>query len=249
MQKWLVGALTTLMFVGVLALPAAAGESSFTLYTHTWSKYLVNKGVLVHDKPVLQTGLTYAAGGGFFLDLWHSSGLDGTSLSSDFGDETDYTVWWSGKVESLDLQVGLAYFDLFPLFSTKNDILQPYGEVTRSFALTTSHTVSPYIRVEVGIPMRDGVPRRGAHAYFGTRHDWHALPFLAINHRGWLLYDTGAYGFDNGVLYGYRLDTNWAITKALTVSVPSVKFTGPLAGIHDRRKHEGIVGVGFSLWF
>lgn len=248
MRKLMVGALV-LVVMGFLGLPARAGESSFTLYTDIWSKYLVNKGVLAHDKPVLQTGLTYAAGKGFFLDLWHSAGLDGTSLSSDFGDETDYTIWWSGKAGNLSMDFGLAYFDLFPLFSGKNDILQPFGEAGKSLRVSQNHTLTPYLRFEAGIPMKNGTPRRGAHVYLGTKHAWGARSFLGINQRFWFLYDTGAYGFDNGVLYGYRFDIRWAVTKSLTFNAPEIKFTGPLSGVHDRRKHEGIIGVGLALRF
>lgn len=244
---------------GVLLIGVAgsvfAGDSnenfSFTLSSKVYSKYLIaDTGHIGHDKPVVQTDLFVSLPKGFYFDLWHSAGLDGTGLSSDYGDEIDYTMGWSGKLGGVNFDLGVSYFDLVDLFkSPQGDLIRPYLKLNKNFDVSESHRLTPF--VYFGFPYSAKGDEFG-HGFFvrpGVKHAWQMTSNLTLNQRGNLFFDDGACGFDSGVFGEYRCDLSWQISKSTTIDLISVKGITPFTSLSDSRKTEIVYGTGITYRF
>ena len=222
-----------------------AGEPGLTISPRVWSQYLGSTGAVVKT-PVLQTDFFIQLPRGFYGDVWHSVGLDGSGPSSGFDDEVDYTLGWSGPIGALTFDLGAAYFDLVNLGTIRGDVIQPYFETRYDFRLTEAHTLSPYLRLELAYPVKGDTPNAGVHLFGGAQHNWKIAPAFAVAQRAALLYDDGAYGLDNGLLVQYGGDLQWTPTAALTLNLFSLKISVPLT-VDDARKSEAVFGVGLTF--
>lgn len=246
MKRIIIMTLAILMISGVIFSEANAEDISFTLSTKVWSKYLGSSGAVVHDKPALQTDLFVALPKSFYFDIWHSMGLDGTSLSSDLGDEIDYTLGWNGKVKTFSLDAGISYFDIIDLFHSNSDAIQPYAEINRSFNFSKNHSFSPYARVETLFPFNN--PGKGLYAYSGIKYAWRLTPAITINQNAGLIYDSGVFGLENGFAGRHNLSFIWSPSKSINFELLNTKITIPISSFSDR-KNEIAFGAGLMLNF
>lgn len=235
----------------VVFADSSSEDISFTLSSKVYSQYLIaDTGHIGHDKPVIQTDLFISLPKGFYFDLWHSAGLDGTGLSSDYGDEIDYTVGWNGKLGEINLDLGVSYFDLVDLFKLPHgDLIRPYLELNKGFDITESHRLTPY--VYLGFPYSAKGDEFG-HGFFvrsGIKHAWQITPELTLNQKTNLFFDNGACGFDSGILGEYRCDIGWQISKSTTIDLISLKFVTPFTSLSDSRETEIVYGVGITHRF
>lgn len=241
-----------LALIVVLATNAAAEEDdklTLGLSTKVWSKYLFISGVVYHDEPVAQTDLFVGLPKGFYADLWWSVGLDGTDASSDFGDEIDYTVGWAGSFGKLDVDLGIAYFDSFELFDTggDGDVLQPYIELSKTLKLGEKHKLTPYTAFQWQQPLKSSMSN-GGYLIGGVSDLFQISPKVSVNSKVGVLYDTGAYNYDNGLVGFAKLEASWQLTKKFSMQLPSIMATKPIS-TSDERKTQVAFGLGLSIDF
>lgn len=235
-----------LLFVTVA--PNLQAEERVIVSTKVLSRYVGSSGLLAHEKPVLQTDLYLLLPKGFYADLWHSVGLDGTSMSSDFGDEIDYTFGWTGgDVKGLGVDVGVTYLDLVDLFDGRRDLLYPYLEVNRKFPLFEKSFFIPYVRVERYFPLASESFDGGTYLQAGMRHLWDPISLLTISQRVGVLYDDGAFGLGAGFVGQYNLNLGVNVAKGITLDVPTVKFTAPMSSFSDGRETQTVIGIGVTV--
>lgn len=242
------------LLIGVTGVVFAGNEGqdiSVTISSKIYSKYLGSyTGKVCDDDPSLQNDLFITLPKGFYLEIWNSIGLDGTGLSSDYGDELDYLVGWSGKSEEINLDIGIAYIDCIDLFeSPRGDLILPYLEINKEFDVSEKHRLTPYIGFEFPFSAKGNEFGHGFFARFGVKHAWQISPKLVFNQKINLFFDDGALGGDSGILGQYRCDLSWQISKSTTIDLISIKAIDPITSLSDGRKTEMVYGTGIAYRF
>ena len=215
-----------------------------------WLSEYVADGIVFLDKPVVQTDLYVTLPHGIYLDIWHSVGLNDGNFSSDFGDEIDYTIGWSGNIkDNLVLNVGIAYFDLVDVGTFSSDMVQLYAELSTE-AEVGNLTISPFIELEqhwvVGWPGVEG----GLQVITGVRHNTPLfLDDLDLSQRFQITYDSGVAGFDSGFIGEYCAGISWQVTDMMSVTPIQLKISSPLGSMDDNRETEMVWGFGASILF
>jgi len=246
---WLV--VLVIGMAGVVFAEEAKKDISVTLSSKVYSEYLSsNSGGICHDGPVIQTDMFISLPRGFYFDVWHSAGLNGTDLSSDYGDEIDYTIGWSGKVKGIGLDLGVAYFDLIDLFEAPHgDLIMPYLEFNKGFDISKNHRLTPFVCFKFPYSAKGDELGHGFRTYLGTKHAWQINPKLSFNQKINLLFDDGACGNDSGVLGQYQGGISWQASKQLTLDLISVKAVTPLTSLSDSRETKIVYGAGITYRF
>lgn len=232
------------VFVAAMLIVLPITASAHTVSVTVMDKYVVNKGITLHDGPVLQIDAFFGLRLGFYFDLWASKSLDRLSINDSFGNEIDLTLGWAGNVRGFGVDAGIAYFDLIELFSLNGgDVVQPFIELNKTFIPADAHTLTPYVRVEIMLPVGwEGNPSSGAHIFAGVKHNWKVLDRLALNQKAAVMYDTGTFaGFSSGILGSYDLGLSVALTESVSVG-PTFKVVFPVSDLDDGRKTEYAFG-------
>lgn len=249
MNKILSLVLAGLFAANVVAETEAEDKLTVNLSTKVWSEYLFTNGAIFHDKPVVQTDLFVGLPKGFYADLWWSAGLDGTDASSDFGDEIDYTLGWAGSLGKLDVDLGITYIDLFELFDSgeDGDVLQPYIELGQTLKLGEKHEFTLYTVFQWHQPLKDSMSN-GGYLISGAKDLWQISPKVSVSSEVSVLYDSGAYNYDDGLVGFANFEMSWQITKSFSMQLPSIKVAEPIS-TSDERKTQIVSGLGFSINF
>lgn len=249
MRRLTVAVLAVCIISGITASVTNAKDFSVTLSTKVWSEYLGANGAIFHDKPVLQTDLFILLPKGFYLDFWHSAGLNDTDFSSDFGDEIDVTIGWKGTIKGFGVNVGISYFNIVELDEIpKGDVMQPYVGLNKGFKIR-EHSFIPYVQAEFPFPVKGGTPEKGIFIRGGIHHNWQPTPILAIHQKVGVAYDSGALGFEETGIAEYNVDTRWDVSKKITLDIPSIKFMTPVTSVSDDRGPTVVIGAGVTFHF
>ncbi|MBI4992308.1 MAG: hypothetical protein HZB99_03750 [Candidatus Harrisonbacteria bacterium] len=226
-----------------------AENPSFTLYTGAYSNYLLDNGMVFHNDPVLQSELMINLPKGFYLDMWHSIGMDGSGPSSGLDDELDYTAGWKGDIKGLTLNIGILYMDIVDILNVpRGDVVLPYAEAGKVLSLTETQILNPFAKVQPAISAKGDYPKGGLYWGTGLRHLYQINPKMGLGEELMFIHDSGAFGFDNGWLFKYAVNVNRKLFGPFSLDFPMLKFTAPLSGMNDRKK-ETSVGVRLGMNF
>lgn len=249
MRKLAQALMTVFMGCQMVAADEQDEKLQLTLSTKAWSSYVFNSGVEFHDEPVVQTDAFLQLRHGFYLDLWWSAGLDDTYLSSNFGDEVDYTVGWSDDVgKKLILDVGVSYFDIINLFDSgeTSDVIKSYAKLSRTFPVGRIHELTPLFAIEWHKPLKGNFD--GVYTWTGLRYRWQVSDLFSLNSEAGLLYDSGAYGFESAIVWYANAELSWQLNETISLQLPSVRLTTPLGHKPDRET-QLVFGAGMSFNF
>jgi hypothetical protein len=156
--RWL-GVSLILLAILAGADRASAACNSTTVYASYLSRYLFqDSGFVGYDDPVFQGGATLNCDGGWWFDLFNSSGLstDGTygNLSErQFADEFDFTVARNSEfntgIGAFQYQIFASYYVLADFDRASDDVIELRFELARKFILPgglSNITMSPFVR-------------------------------------------------------------------------------------------------------
>jgi hypothetical protein len=217
----------------------------FTFSTGFFDKYVGPQGAIWYDdgNPVIQSEINIMWPGRTapYLNFWNSASPRG-GLSSDGGDENDWTVGLKHLTEGgLLVDVGITYFDVADLFDVpRDDIYNPFLELSKEFEVSDSHKISPYLRFSPYYPAKGSSPEKGLYVNSGFRHTWQIDPKLDLSQKMGLIYDDGALGLDSGFLGEYMLGFDYKLTESLTLN-PCLRLFTPLT-VEDSRKTVAAIG-------
>ncbi len=237
-------------------VPTAAKEEepalSFDLSFSYWSEYLDDSGGIInHDRPVGQIDFILSHSSGVYLELWGSTGLNGGGISSDYGDEFDIYLGWSGEVEEfgLDLDIGVAYFDLLPVDTfSGSDVLQPFAMISKEFEIADGQTLTPYGRVEM--LFSDDFDNQGeCYFHFGVEHSFGLSESLSVTQKVDLNYDPGLYELDATWIGEYAVALEWSVSELVTINPIMIRLATPLTDVEDDRETEFVWGFGATISF
>lgn len=215
---------------------AVAGELS----TKTATQYVGNNGSVIVNKAVQQTNLFIPLSGGFYADIWNSLAINGDEK------EIDWTAGWSGAVAALNVNLGVSYFDCGQLFASKDDIVNPYFEISKSFKLSDNQSLTPSVKIESPI-LNDNFSLAGTFTHIGVKHVWQATERLSVVQNVRIMHDDGAYGMDSGLVGKYSFSLGVITTKSITINA-SIDISKPFGSINDR-KTEVTPSIGMAIVF
>jgi len=219
--------------------------------TKVLNRYVGDTGVVAYNRPVSQSDLTITHNPtGIYLDIWQSISLNNAGRSTNFGNEIEYYVGWAGEITGIGVDTGVAYFDLITLFNMpEGDIIQPYIELNKKFAVAEGHTLTPYARAEYGIPAKGNAKEfKGLYVHTGLKHGWRMSKDVSVIQKAVIIFDDGAYGADRAWVGAYEMSPSYRITEWLSFDL-SGKVIGPFSNVADGRKTQFIGGAGFSVNF
>jgi hypothetical protein len=245
----------TMAFIFV-ACECSAVESDRALLeinfsTKVLNRYIGDTGVATYNHPVSQNDLTIIhVPTGFYLDIWQSISTSHSGRSTNYGNEIEYFLGWSGEIAGIGMDTGIGYFDLITLFAMPGgDVVQPYVELTKKINVTDQHAITPYVRAEYGIPAKGNAKElKGLYVYSGLKHGWQISKDFSINQKVSIIFDDGAYGVDRAWVGAYEISPSYRIIEWLAFDL-SGKVIGPFSNTTDGRKTQFIGGAGFSVNF
>lgn len=236
------------MFLTTVGFCSTATAAEYSLSVEGMNKHILpGSGAVAYEDAVLQTNLSAKFANGIYANIWGSAGLRGRDNSLG-GDEMDFTIGWSTVAKGLNLDLGVTYLNYIDLSdrSVVSDAIMPYLEVSKDYKLTSTQTLAPYVRHEQ-IFVANG---NGSYSYLGARHTWspEMMKRLSLNSNIAIVYNSRAYGSEDGFVATYTGNANWKLTDKLSVNLPIVKVGAPLDGISDRNTNAS-VGAGIAYNF
>lgn len=217
-----------------------------TLTVAVEDKKLVAKDFVIYNKPVWKLNLSLPVVWGCNVDLFLMSGFNKDLKGPE--DEVDETGWCTGEYKGFGYEVGLSHFNLAPLGRINGDVVQPYVELSRRFSLNESHSITPYFRSEVLIPIGwKGGARTGTFTYVGARHEWSILERMSIIHRYAFVYDSGSFYSDRGWLGDYKIAFSWKINEHVLLDLPTFRVFSPISDLKDGRKTNTVFGSSITF--
>ena len=219
---------------------------SVTVTSVVLSKYIGSAGSLAYDKPVWQTDIFISLPKGFYIDLWHSGDLRHGLGSQNYGNEIDWTFGWSPTFKWAQVDVGATYIDEPSLFGKwREDYVVPYLEVRRGIDAGKGHTLIPYLRAELILPVKMDWEGRDDRYFLGTRHQWKVAPWLTLNSNLAVVHGRA----NEGIIGKYDLFAFWPVSKKVSLIVPAIKTALPISGVAEGHHSEIAVGAGISFNF
>lgn len=211
-------------------------ETEMSLSSKVLSRFVNQAGLVLHDRPVLQTSLTAATPSGAYANLSHSVGLDDADPSSNSGDEIDYTLGWSGNVvEKVTLDANVAYYDVHKLFQVpQDDIVVPFLEIGREWQFG-QHLLKPRVQGWGFIPAVGKSSSWTLLTGIGLKHEWKISDWLKLNQEADVKYDNGGLpDTDSGFLADISNGLQWTISEHIEIEAPGIRLTIPLTPFFDR---------------
>lgn len=232
--------------IGFSVSQTKAEDFPVTISVRGYSGYIAAPiGDLLYDRGVVQTDLFVELGKGFYFDLWHSVGADGTGWSSGFDDEIDYTLGWAGEFKGIDLDFSMAYFDCVDLFKMPGgDFIYPYVDLSKDLDDRDDHCLRPYVRFAFPYSAKGNEFGHGFHTNLGIKHSWQQDEKLNVAHKANLLFDDGTWGYSKGIIGGYELVLTWQISESMAIELTPVSIISPFISMSDHRKTEAVCGIG-----
>jgi len=235
---------TTIIIISALlgiATSSFAADITGTASTRTLTKYAAINGFMLHDGTVQQTDFFAQHVSGVYADTWVSLPWNG---KNNMGKEIDWTIGWSGSVfgSGLTADIGISYFDYINLFESASDVINPYAKISYDIALNKEHSLTPYIKIEDPLPIKDGI--NGMYLTAGIKHTWTMSEKISFTQDLYALRDSGAYGLEKGFIAKYNLCISLKVAPSASIDT-SLSVFAPLSRFTDR-KNEFIPGMGFT---
>jgi hypothetical protein len=199
------------------------------------SKYVGPNGSEFYSKPVVQSfvNLEHA---GLYLELWNSKGFN--NWSTDFSDEIDYTLGYSGTLYPLSLNVSMSYFDNFRVFSgSKNDVVKGYigldfaVDTTGWFKLTTFVSSAMYITPSKKTEFSGGtIVSVGLNNEISVRKlKLNSLVQLTLDDGVFQTRDeNGVFGKKGGFMFKFSTGLNLILSKHFNLNIIEITTYSPL---------------------
>lgn len=205
--------------------------------------YLGNGGFMFSNRAVSQTDISFDYKG-FRAEAWVSTNFnrkfrenDGSEIDWILAYNRDLTIW--GK--SVNLDVGLAYFDCPTLFSNPDTV-----EVFAEAQFKTNTKFTPFARGEFDFATDGGNKNT---LFLGTLHQWEIIDAVTIKSKVAGVFDLGDGESDSGMILLVETGIDWKVNDKLTFKAIFLKATTPVFGAADRDGTEAILGSNLTYNF
>lgn len=209
------------------------------------SKYVGPDGLTFYDKPVIQGNITLDHKSGFFVDLWISSGLN-TNWSTDWDDEMDYTLGWSGKIKPIQISTSISYFDDINIWQfSYNDVIKSEVRIDLPKKINKWLEVIYFVDYANYFIPDKKTPFNGGNIYsLGIDNEIIISEKIKITPSVQFSYDDGAFEVKPGCFIKMSSNLNLTLTKHFVWNIVEATFYGPLG--EREMKNQLILGTGLS---
>lgn len=241
------------LLVRLAAITAAfvsfsTARAGISVTTGVWDKYLSDNSAVFLTKPVWQTVYAGSVNEDLSWSIFHSVGLDDSKLSSNFGDEIDFTLKHQsrfGELKQFTLGTQVSYWDCHKLFSAKPaDVVA--GTVTLSRSIfpggTGSVTFDQY--VSTNLKVFDS----GCRVTLKVNAAVPISENLSLSFAPAIMRDDGAFHLEPAWIGQASIALEWKAGRA-TIHFPKANLTKPFSRTHDGRGSEIAWGGGASFSF
>lgn len=238
-------AITSIILAGKARAEEEKAEPVANITSEFLSKYVDENGAAYTSSAVLRSSALLNLFGGVWFEVW-----DSKTLRNSKSDEFDVTLGITREVLGLELEAGVSYVDLEQLLkSNQGDLWKGYVSGKKSFKLSETQTVAPFVKLQGYLPVRgNSAEEKGFHAFVGVEHSSSAVREVNFFQKAYVLYDDGALGYDKATIFAYEVGAEVKVYGPVSVLF-SGKFTNPLGHVSDGRKTEIIPGAGLKLDF
>jgi len=225
-------------------------------FSVTWQEKYLGAGIPenFHDDPMIWDCLRLNLPKDFFLETWHSYGLDDNDFSSNYGDEVDLTIGWNKTVGNYMFLFSVGYWNLHPLENWNDkDVLAPIFSVSRNFAIAENHSLSAGVQFDFIGAINDF--DNGAIAILPSiTHRWEKVfqsDLISFSHTLGLMWMTGgekmAITEADDLTVKYSAGTDWNISKNFFITAPGIIIMAPLT--NDSGTRSFVTSFNFSVNF
>ncbi len=216
----------------------AENASSVSFKSNILSQYVDTDGQVYYNKPVVQSEITIPLSHGFYIDVWHSAGIN---MRTGDGNELVTSIGWS-KEGKVSVDMGVSYYD-FPTFfhGPKNDLYVAYGKVSKIFRYNYG-SLEPALELTHYKSGKgsDGGGSRAKISVEYSRKLYSDLTYIAS-----IVHDNGTFDSASAWVTSHELSFGWKIGK-VTIKLPSIAAYVPLS-THSGRKISMVCGFGISF--
>ncbi len=205
-----------------------------TLSETALNKYIIRIGKEVEKDWVSQTDVNVSFPNGLYVDLWGSTGFDG---KENFGREIDITAGWANR----HFDFGVSYYKLIPLNDISAGLMDIYAE-THHILKFGDHTMTPYVKVDGMIALKDVGDNSGFIGAVGMRHAWQLNKTFSLSQGLEFLYHTPIFHSDSGMEGRYDMAFNIGLSKSIVLSPIVLRVATPISHMHDRKLSEAFGG-------
>jgi hypothetical protein len=214
----------------------------------------VRSSRLVHDDAMLWSELNLELPKGFFMNIWHSVGLDDNELSSNDGDEIDITAGITRKIFDFDVSLSCTFFNLYKLGDwSNNNVMSDTIKISKEFYFKR-HTIIPELWVE-WVHETDKFNDGAIELFPNITHVWNK-PFsiepFTFFHKTIIVWDDGhnfAGNSSDGVFLRWCAGLDWSINKHIVLTLPGFTGLKRLTNPHDGRGDEHSWNLEMKLLF
>ncbi len=237
-------------FVAITTLTTFSQDFSVVAGSMYRSHYVGPDGLTFYSKPVIQSNVTLTHKSGIYFDLWTSTGLN-TNWSSDWDDEFDYTIGWTGNLsKQIHMATSLTYFDDFDIFRGPfNDVLMGKVSLDMTKEISKSFSLNPFIEYSTYLIPDKKTPFGGGSIYgIGTNSKIAITKVLTATPSGKISYDNGAFDVGPGLFVNLYGTLSLELSDHATWNVAEITAFFPV-GTRDLVKNEFVFGTGLAFSF
>lgn len=216
-------------------------------------KYIgFNLPEVFHDEPVVWSEFMLNLPEGFYVDFWHSVGLDDSDFSSNWGDEFDVISGYNGKIGDFNINFEASFFNVFPLEKWwDNDFLLFSGKLSKTINLDDNQLS---FGTKIGWIADISNFENGA-VFINPFlcHSW-KKPFnfecLDINQEIHLLWNSG-FGITGAedLSAKYNISPTWKLAENLSLVAPGFSLLVPFSNSEGVRGPDKSVFFSFLVFF
>jgi len=228
-----------------------SGFFSFSLQ----EKYIgFNLPEVFHEEPVLWSELFINLPSGFYVDFWHSIGLDDSDFSSNWGDEFDICTGWKKDFDDFSLDFYTSLYNVHPIEDWwSGDFIQFTGLISKEIDLDSeSHSLTAGVKI-CWVACLDEFEEGAVVVNPFISHVWDK-PFdiecFEFNQKLKTLWNSGFINTESDDLsFMYSANFNWQLKENLTLTAPGVTLLLPLTNAHGYRDFDKSISVTLNFSF
>jgi hypothetical protein len=219
----------------------AGDDSNVSFKSSVLSGYTDMDGQQYYTKPVIQSEITVSLVKGFYVDVWHSTGVN---MKSSDGNEIETSLGWSHE-GAFSVDVGVSYYDLNSLFhGPRNDLYVWYAKVSHEYDMGILGSFKPVLEINSYKASRKSDFEGGFRAKVSVEYS-QKFSIGQVGYALSLVRDDGTFSSAPAWVMGHEWSLSRKIGK-VTLKLPMLMAYVPLSS-HSGRKTSMVVGVGINL--
>lgn len=242
--------ISLILFIAIIsiAINVSAQDFGISVQTYVLSSYVTPNGLQNYAEPVNQGSVTLTHKSGFFFDLWYSTGFN-SEWATNWDDELDYTLGWSGAISPFNTSVLISYFDNFTVLKGPyNDVVKGSLQFDYPKEINDWWKISPFINYTTFIVPDKSSPIAGGNLYsLGCNNEVALIDELVLTPSILFMIDDGTFGSVPGDLFKFSSAFKLVFTDKLSINILEGTFYVPIGKRNMKNQFVMSTGVSWTL--